>query len=287
MRARLAAVVLVALIVAAPRVAGADDPIGIGLFAPSAPFAGTADRLGFVTALAEHVGGELGRTVRGRVYASASALDAALAKGEIDYAIVDAPAVAGRKPLLTLTRGDGGTAPWVLLGGTARELGALAGKRIAIAQTGGRAAGFVAAVLFEGEVAESYFAAVVEAPDAPSALKLVTLGKADAAVVSSAIERGELAVALSLRSIPWPALIAGAQADAQVTTAVVAAARTWGGSGGFTGFVAAVAPPRGGQAKKRPTMLTTPARKLELGAFLGRRSFDTPRGELRRYLTAP
>ncbi len=284
---KIVLIALAAALVFAPHAARADDPIGVGLYAPSAPFAGTAERLGFITALADHLSAKLGRPVSGRVYASLGALDAALKKGEVTHAILDAPnlAMRGGKPLLTLTRGGSSSVGWVVAGGSARDLGALAGKRLAVAQVGGREGGFVTGVLFEGEVEAAHFGSIVDAPDAQSAAKLVALGKADAALVP-AETGGVLGTALALRSLPWPALIAGPRADAATTEAVVAAARTWSGSGPFTGFGAPIGVPGAGRAKKRPIMATTPARRLDMAPVLGDRSYPAPRADIRRYVSA-
>ncbi|HUQ05993.1 MAG TPA: PhnD/SsuA/transferrin family substrate-binding protein, partial [Kofleriaceae bacterium] len=151
------AVVACALALAFPSVAAADD-ITIGLFAPTAPFEGSGDRVSFVNAVADHLSSAAsGSKVTGKVYSSAGAFASAAKKGEIQFAIVDAPyAAANGLPytiLASALRGGNGSASWQLVAkssvGSIRDL---RGAKVAIPSTGSKAQAFVTNALLGGEV---------------------------------------------------------------------------------------------------------------------------------------
>src|SRR5688572_13842380 len=71
------------------------DNVTVGVFAPSAPFPSTAARVELASRLGEHLGKALGGTGTGRVYARAGDFAAAVKKGEVTVALVDAPYLAG------------------------------------------------------------------------------------------------------------------------------------------------------------------------------------------------
>ncbi len=75
------------------------DTITVGLFAPTAPFPSTAARVELASKLGEDVGKALGETGVGKVFARAGDFAAAVKKGEVAVALVDASylAVAGGK----------------------------------------------------------------------------------------------------------------------------------------------------------------------------------------------
>jgi len=276
-----------ALVITLPRAAHAE--VGIGLYSPSSSFAGTGERMRFVSALAKHVSAELGQEVTGRVYSSASSLAEALKQGDVSFAVVDVPNLGGHgwKPLATLKVGGSGTVRWRVLGASGvSTLADLKGKKVVIANAGGKASAFVTGVLFEGEVSASFLGGVDELPDAPSAVKAVTLGRADAVIVPDDVGTEGLTEVLVLRSIGRPVLIAASGTDKALVSSVVTAAKSWTGAGGSDGFGSVTgATPSSGRAKKKPAMVTPPPRKLSVKGILAKRAFTTPTVDLRRYVT--
>ena len=128
-------------LVAAPTTAAAD--VTIGLYTPTAPFEGSGDRVSFVNAIADHLASVAGEKVTGKVYGSASAFAAAVKKGEIQFAVVDAPyAAANGLPynvLAAATRSGSAHAHWHLVAkssiGTIRDL---RGAKVATPPVGAR-----------------------------------------------------------------------------------------------------------------------------------------------------
>jgi len=215
----------------------------IGLYAPSAPFSGPAQRLEFVRALADHVSAQIGRPVIGRVFAASAALASAIRAGDVQFAVIDAPyAAAAGMPydvLASAVRGGSAVASWQLVVSPGvRSLADLRGKTIAIPIVGTRAGLFVANSLLGGEVEPTYFAKIAEAPDALSAVTMVGAGRAQAALVPSGIELpGGTRPAVTVATIGWPMFVAGPNIDRNTSTQVATAVRSFSSRGPFTGFL--------------------------------------------------
>jgi len=276
-------VIVLALAPAATLAQPAQRELVIGLFAPSAPFNGPAQRLEFVRAVADHVSAQTGRRVIGRVFANGGALSSAIRAGEVQFAVVDAPyAAAIGQPydiLASALRGNGAVAAWQLVAtGGVRSLADLRGKTVAIPSVGARAGQFVANALLGGEVEPGYFARIVEAPDALSAVTMVGAGRADAALVPSGIElaAGTRPV-LTVASIGWPMFVAAPNVDRATATQIGGAVRTFGGRGPFTGF----AGPEAGRYRsidmarpnRRGPMAVPPPARLNVRDLLEGRSY--------------
>jgi hypothetical protein len=231
-----------ALCLVTPAVATADD-ITIGLYAPTAPFESSGDRVSFINAVSDHLGPAAnGAKVTAKVYASASAYAAAVKKGEIQFAIVDAPyAAANGMPytvLASATRSGDTSAQWQLIAkssiGAIRDL---KGAKVAIPTVGAKANAFVTNVLLGGEVDASYFGSITEAPDVRSAVTLITVGKADAAFVPAGTDAPSGTKRLiSLPSVGWPVFVALPGSDAKLGAAFASRLKGFGGAGGFGGF---------------------------------------------------
>lgn len=285
---RLLRLVACALACAAPSIAAADD-ITIGLFAPTAPFEGSGDRVSFVNAVADHLSSAAGGAkVTGKVYASAGAFASAAKKGEIQFAIVDAPyAAANGLPytiLASAMRGGSGSASWQLVAkssvGSIRDL---RGAKIALPATGSKAPAFVTNALLGGEVDPSYFASITEAPDTRSALTMITVGKVDAAFVPAGVDPpGGTKRLLSLGNVGWPMFVSLPAADSKMSAAFASRIKSFGGGGGFSGFGDAgagnyrsLAGSFGRSTKKGPMALPPPAR-LSVRDLLTGRAFSVP-----------
>lgn len=285
------ALVLALLVCCVPAVAAAEsrDTITVGLYAPTAPFEGTGDRVAFVNALADHLAAEAGgKKVTGKVYSSASAFSAAVKKGEIQYAVIDAPYAAALglpyKILASAVRSGESTAAWhVVAGSGISKLSDLRGKKVAIPTIGARQTAFLTQVLLDGEVEASYFGKVIDAADPRSALTMVSVGKADAAFVPSAVDvPGGLDSVLTLGRVGWPMFVALPGADEGRTKVFAARVKSFASTGAFSGF----ASPDAGRyrvlensfgrgAKKGPMAVPPPAR-LTVRDILDGRAFVIP-----------
>jgi hypothetical protein len=293
------AMVACALALAVPSVAAADD-ITIGLFAPTAPFEGSGDRVSFVNAVAEHLSSAAnGEKVIGKVYASAGAFASAAKKGEIQFAIVDAPyAAANGLPytiLAAATRGGNGSASWQLIAKTSvGSIRDLRGAKVAIPSTGAKAQAFVTNALLGGEVDTSYFASITEAADTRSALTMITVGKVDAAFVPTGVDPpGGTKRLLSLGNVGWPMFVSLPAADSKMSAAFASRIKSFGGGSGFSGFgdsgggnYRALAGSFGKSTKKGPMALPPPAR-LSVKELLTGRNFTVPASNVLELVEAP
>ncbi len=290
---------LVLLLVLLPGVAWADDTITIGLFAPTAPFGGSGDRVSFVTSLADHLEAEAGgKKVSGKVFSSAGAFASAVKKGEIQFAVVDAPYAAAQglpyKILGSAVRGGSSTASWQLVASSGiKKLSDLEGKKIAIPGTGAKLNAFLTNALFGGEVDASYFGKIIEAGDAKSAATMVSVGKADAAVVPSGTDTSGANVVMTLTSVGWPMFVSLPGADATLVTAFGKKVKSFSSSGAFTGFGSADAGKYknlknsfGRDSKKGPMVVPPPAR-LTVKDLLEGRSFAIPLSNVLELVEAP
>lgn len=282
----IAGVIAAAAVVAAPR---AQAQVAVGVFAPSTPFDGTAARLDFANKLAAHLGGS---GAVGRVYGKASDLSAALAKGEIQLAVVDAEFLAttsaGHTALAVAVRDGSTEAAWQLVARSAATILELRGKTVLAPVTDGRHAAFVDNALLGGELAAGFWK-VEASPDALSAVAAVGLGKADAAVVpvGVALPGGVTRVA-TLPAVSWPVLIAAKDAPAAVVAAARDRAGSFGGSGAISGFrVGGLDGYRalGRRMKRvvRQAPMLVPNLRLAVGELLEGRAFSVTRPSLSSY----
>lgn len=291
---RLLALVLT-LLFAVPAEAG---DITIGLYAPTAPFEGSGDRVSFINGVADHLSSVAnGAKVTGKVYANASSFAAAIKKGEIQYAVVDAPYAAALglpySVLATATRNKDATAPWQLIvKSSITNVKDLKGAKVAIPAVGAKEQAFVTNVLLGGEVDATYFAGITEAADARSAMTMITVGKVDAAFVSAGVDppSGTKRL-LSLTSVGWPMLVALPGADAKLTPAFTTRIKSWGGAGGFSGFTDAVNY-RGlvgafGSTNKRGPMALPPPARLGVKDLLAGRTFNVQLSDPLDVVVAP
>lgn len=273
--------------------------VTIGLYAPTAPFEGSGDRVSFINAVADHLAAKTGVKVAGKVYGTASAFAAAARKGEIQFAVVDAPyAAAHGLPydiIAAATRTGAATAGWQLIAkssiGTIRDLRR---AKVAIPTVGAKAQAFVSNALLGGEVDANYFGALIEAADARSAITMITVGKADAAFVPAGIEAppGTKRVT-TLTSVGWPMFVALQSADAKHVSAFATRIKTFSGAGAFSGFTdasagnyRALASSFGKVAKRGPMALPPPAR-LSVRDLLAGRTFTVPLSSTLELVAAP
>ncbi len=241
---------------AAPAVAA---PVTVGLFAPSAPFASTAARVELASKLGAAVGKALGKPASGRAYARAAEYSAAVKKAEVTIALVDASYLATTGASYTviavaLVGDDQPARAWRLVGKAGVKPSELRGKRVVVPSVGGREPEFVINVLLGGDVGREFFARIEAAPDTPSALATLTLGKADAAIVPAAGELpGGTAELLALPALPNPVLVVYGAATADERKALLDAALGFKGDATIGGFRAADADAVRGLARRFAT----------------------------------
>ncbi len=276
---------VVALLLALASTASAET-VTVGLFAPSAPFPSTASRVDFATKLAEHIAKALGGTGVGKVYARAGDFAAAVKKGEVTVAVVDATYLAGTSQSYTVlaasTRGGEVTQGWqVIARGGARKLAELRGKRVLVPANGGKEADLALNVLLGG--VEKDFVKIEAAPDTVSALAAVGLGKADAAIVPLGVEPpAGTAQVLTLPALSTPLLVGYGTLTAQQKAAIVAAAGSFKGDATIAGFrggdadaVKAIARRFGAPVKKGP--MVSPSVRLLVGDLVEGRKLSIER----------
>lgn len=203
--------------------------VTVGLFAPTAPFPSTPARVDLASKLGDHIGKALGGSGSGKVFARGADFAAAVKKGEVTIALVDAAylAVAGGNytVVAAAVRGGESTHGWQLVARGTEKLSALKGKRVLVPGIGGRESDFVQNVMFGGEIAKDFFGKVEAAPDTVSALAALGLGKADAAIVPAGVTLPQgAAVVLQLPALSGPVLVVYGTATANKQAIADAAA---------------------------------------------------------------
>lgn len=275
-RAVIAAVVLSIVAIATPASA---DNLTVGVFAPSAPFPNTGARIELASRLGDHLGKALGGTGTGRVYARASDFAAAVKKGEVSIALVDATYAASASGFTVVA-----AAPeqgWQLVARGASKIADLKGKRVLVPSNGGRETDFVLNVMFGG-LEKDFFGKVDVAPDTAATLAALNLAKADAAIVpaSADLPSGVTRVT-GLPTLSGPVLVVyGLTAQQRATVAsAVAAFKGDGTIGGFQpadgAGVAAIRRRFTVAVKRGP--LVVPAVRLLVGDLVEGRTFAIER----------
>jgi len=273
------------------------ETITVGLFAPTAPFPSTAARVELASRLGDHVGKVFGVTANGKVFARASDFSAAVKKGEVTVALVDATFLAATGGNYTViaaaVRGGESAHGWQLVARSAEKISALKGKRILVPSIGGREADFVLNVLLAGEVGKDFFARIEAAPDTASALAALGLGKTDAAIVPTGVDLPSGATSiLSLPALSGPVLVVFGTVTAQRKTSLIEAAGSFKGDSTVATLRAADAdavrqivrrfsPP----VKRGP--LAVPAIRLLVGDLVEGRTFTIERTPVASFVAGP
>jgi len=272
------------------------DTITVGVFAPTEPFPSTAARVDLATKLGEHIGKVLGATGNGKVYARAGDFAAAVRKGDVAIALVDAAYLAAAGGNYTVVaaavRNGETTHGWQLVARAGTKLADLKGKRVLVPSIGGRESELALAVLLGGEVARDYFK-IETAPDASSAAAAVGLGKADAAIVPAGIATpAGAAIVLALPALPGPVLVAYGSPTHERLSALSNAAASFRGDATIDGFrggdpeaIRAVARRFTVSPKRGP--LAIPAVRLLVGDLVEGRTFTIERTPPAAFAIAP
>lgn len=287
-------ILVVLVLLFAPLTASAQ--VTVGLFAPTAPFPSTSARVELASRLADHIGKALGGTGGGKVFARGADFAAAVRKGEVTVALVDAAylAVAGGNYSVVgaAVRGGDTSHGWQLVARGTGSLSGLRGKRVLVPGIGGREGDFVLNVLLGGEVARDFFAKIETAPDTVSALAALGLGKADAAVVPAGVELpGGTSVVLQLPALSGPVLVVYNASAAQKQT-IASAALSFKGDATVAGLRAAdtevvkqVARRFTVPVKRGP--LAVPAIRLLVGDLVEDRTFTIERTPVTSFAAKP
>jgi hypothetical protein len=287
---------VIALVIAASSVARADT-ITVGLFAPTAPFPSTAARVELATRLGEQIGKALGGSGSGKVFARGGDFAAAVRKGEVAVALVDAAhlAVAGGNYTVIAAgvRGGDTASAWQVVARGTDTLAGLKGKRLLVPGIGGREPELVLNVLLGGEVPKEFFAKIDTAPDTVSALAALGLGKVDAVVVPTGVELpAGAAVIAKLPALAGPVLVAYGSVTAQQRQAIAAAITSFKGDGTVSGFRAAdgdvvkqIAKRFTVPAKRGP--LAVPAIRLLVGDLVEGRKLTIERTPITAFVAPP
>jgi len=277
--------------------AAAEDTVTVGVYVPSAPFNGPVARLEYASKLAAQVGPALGRKGVGKAFARAADLQAAIKRGELEYAVLDGPYLAALgvpyKVLAASQRGGASEVAWeVVTTEAAKNLNDLAGKTVVLPEIGGKGDDFLSRVLLEGELPASHFGKVIQAPDALSALAALGHGRAQVALVPASLTLpGGARRLASLGLVPWPALVALPAAREGEPEKVAAAATRVSGDvlSGFErsgGDAYRSLARRFGRVQHRGP-LAVPPQRLAVGDLLGGKSFAIPRAEVTAILPNP
>jgi len=272
------------------------ETVNVGLFAPSAPFPSNAARVELASRLGDHLAKALSATGMGRVYGRAGDFAAAVKKGEITVALVDAAYLAGSGGYTVIAgsvRGGETNQRWQLVARGGGKIADLRGKRLLVPSNGGHETDFALNVMLGGDVPRDFFAKVEAAPDTASALAALGLGKADAAMVPTGVDLPSgVSTVLALPAVAGPVLVAYGAITAQQRAALVAAAASFKGDATIGGF-------RGGDAEAIRTIqrrfsvptkrgpLAVPAVRLVVGDLVEGRTFAIERTPATTFAVAP
>jgi hypothetical protein len=204
----------VLLVAAAARAqAPAPRPLVIAILTPTTPFESPAQRFDYVQRLASALS-RAGMPAVGKAFARSADLDAQVARGQIDYAVLDVGAQVERahpcSPVAVGSLGGHADVAWRLYvhpSLAAAVPADLTGRRLAHPSArGGAGALFETAALDQVVDPARFFAKRVAAPNLSSAIATVALGKADAVFAPDGHAPGLRAVGPPLGRLPLPAL---------------------------------------------------------------------------------
>jgi hypothetical protein len=268
------------------------DSVTVGMFAPSAPFGGTAARVEFMTKLAHAVGAALGKDGIGRVYGRAGDFAGAVKKGDVHVAIVDAryAAITGGPGVVIAVsvRGGDDATSWQLVTRGAKSVLELRGKTIIVPSMGGREGDFVRNALYGGELAKDFFAKLDVAPDTASALASLGLGKADAALVPGGVDApAGTTVIATLPAVSLPVVITYGLSDDARAKLVDALAAFHGDT--LTAFHSANADivhslGRRMVAPEKHGPMAVPDVRIGFGDLISARAFSIPRADVKQFV---
>lgn len=276
--------------------ARAAEKLTIAVFAPNGAFESGDARYSFASRLAQQIGSASGLAAEPKAFAHAADFEAAVKRGQVDFAVVDSVYLAERGvpwPVLAIASAGGDTgARWALFAGEPGSVLDLKGKRIAFAATSARDAQFIDNALLEGELSK-HFGARQPAPDVSSAVAAVSLHKAECVFAPESLGRS-LHKVFDAGKLPNPALVAVKPGLApEVVDKVKRAALAHGGGGAYDGWKAGGAEPyrslggRMAQRNRRPVMAEPQVVPLEEGDPVSAAVLDPALLDLKDQFQAP
>ncbi len=211
----------------------------VAMYAPTAGFSTSAERLQYLQGLARAIEGKVGSKVDGRVYSSLSQLR----KARPDFAIIPGQCYATNRgwTLLANAQIRGSVErPWALYSSAGSSMQALRGKKLAYVQTGCRDGEFIENAMLESEVDISFFAGRVGKSDIGGAVAEVASYKgADAVFAPVGMQKG-LAKVFDTGDVANPAFVqANSDLSGQTVAAVRSAVVGYGGGGAIDGWAGA------------------------------------------------
>lgn len=276
--------------------ARAEEKFTVAIYAPNAPFESGEARYSFISRLAAQIATATGLPTESKAYVRASDFEAAVKKGQVDFAVLDGVYLAERGvpyPVLAVASAGGDTSSrWWLLANDALGVLDLEGKRIAVPATSGRDTAFVDNVLLDGELPK-LFGARQATPDVASAVAAVSLHKADAVFAPEAASKG-LKRIFDAGKVPNPALVTikpGLAKD--LVDKVKSAALGHGGTSVYEGWKSGESSAyrslaaRLGSRVRRPVMADPPAVSLEPMQALSLPPLDSAAPDLRAQFWVP
>ncbi|HND09804.1 MAG TPA: hypothetical protein PKO07_22205 [Pseudomonadota bacterium] len=232
---------LVAGLCAAVTAHAADGPLQLAFYAPSAPLPSAEARYAFTEKLAQALQSS-GLQVQTKIFAKPGDFEAAIKKGAVDLAILDAVYAAERGNWNVLGIATASGDAYLRWGLYTHESSGnildMAGKRLAWVAPGGKDPTYIGNVLLYGELKASFFQLRPAAPDISAAVSEVVLRRADCVFAPEPAVSGK-----SLRKvydagevgrIPNPVLV---QVSPRVTDAIAATVRKAAGSFNTTGVL--------------------------------------------------
>lgn len=188
------------------------EPMTVGVFLPTT-LADGQQRFDYGEKLAAALGTALGnQPFVARNFARFADFQEAVKAGKIDVAVVDAWIAAETPETLTpvalVSMGGATKRKWALVSKPGRTVGSLMGKPLALTRGAGTAdANFASNAVFEGALVADKALAPTYAPSVESALKMWSLGNADAVVVPAPLAPAEGKILYQSSALPIAAVM--------------------------------------------------------------------------------
>ena len=180
--------------------------IQIGMYAPAAPFSGSADRHSYARNLASAIETETGLAASAQAFVRFSDL----AKAAPDFAIINGQCISARSPGRVLAvakiRGSA-TQRWALYTRSAGGFQALKGKALSHMRTGCKDREFIRNAMLRSEVEMSYFSRLEGRPTISGAVSVVSSYKKAVAVFAPVGAGQDLRKLFDAALVPTPGFV--------------------------------------------------------------------------------
>jgi hypothetical protein len=245
----------------------------------------------FANKLADTLGAAVGADGVGRVYGRSGDFAAAVKKGEVQVALVDATYLAAAGGGTVIAASSKGGAWQIVARGGGKDVLALQGKKLVVPALGGRESDFVLNAIFGGELPKGFFASISSSPDTASTLAALGAGKAEVAIVpgDATLPSGVSKVA-ALPAIPGAVIVVYGTLSSERKSALASAAAKFSADvvGSFSSddgdAVRALGKRFSAQTRKGP--MAVPSVRIVVGDLVANRDLAIAPAEPRR-LVAP